>query len=115
MKCQAKIFKIDYLLALFLVVLISFATCAPVQAYAIDDVKDCVNPKHYGVKRTSDIKDKAHEGDLNDECYTQEERDEKVKQEYNSWLEAVKTANVEYTKKYNVYENALNQKFQIQA
>lgn len=48
-------------------------------AFAIDDVKDCVNPKHYGVEKTIDIKKSAHQGDRTDECYDEKQASEIIK------------------------------------
>ena len=57
------------------VVLIAFFCLLPTNAFAIDDVKDCVNPEHYGVENASDIKDKQHEGEINESCYSNEDRE----------------------------------------
>ena len=93
--------------------LIAFFCISPTSAFAIDDVKDCVNPEHYGVKHASDIKDKKHNGEKSDSCYSQEDRDKKVKQEFETWKKAVKEANQEYTKKYNAYEKTLHEETEI--
>ena len=88
---------------------------APINAFAIDDVKNCVNPEHYGVKRASDIKDKEHKGEKSDSCYSKDDRDKKIKEQFEAWKKAVKTANEEYTKKYNAYEKTLHEEIEINA
>ncbi len=98
------------LFSVFLTAILTVSLCFPVSAFAIDDVKDCVNPEHYGVKRSADIKDKKHKGKLNKKCYDKKERDEKIKKEFEEWKEAVKKANEEYTKVYNAYAESLNEK-----
>ena len=101
-------------LAIF-AILIGTVLILPLSAFANDDVKDCVNPEHYDVKRYSDIEGKTHKGDKNDECYTIDERDAKVKLEFEKWEEAVKKANESYTEKYKAYADSLNEKTDIMA
>ncbi len=96
-----------------LAIVIATILILPLSAFAIDDVKDCVNPEHYDVKRYSDIEGKTHKGEKNDDCYTIEERDAKVKLEFEKWEEAVKKANESYTEKYNAYANSLKEKTEI--
>ena len=95
--------------------LVAFFCYAPINAFAIDDVKNCVNPEHYGVKRASDIKDKEHKGEKSDSCYSKDDRDKKIKEQFEAWKKAVKTANEEYTKKYNAYEKTLHEEIEINA
>lgn len=95
--------------------LIAVFCYSPTNAFAIDDVKDCVNPEHYGVKRASDIKDKDHKGELKESCYSKDDRDKQIKEQYETWKSAVKAANEEYTKKYNAYEKTLHEETEIKA
>ena len=96
-------------------VIIALVLILPATVFAIDDVKDCVNPEHYDVKRYSDIEGKTHKGKKNKDCYTIDERDAKVKLKFEKWEEAVQKANESYTQKYNNYANTLNEKTEITA
>ena len=101
------------ILAVLTALLVAVFCFFPTNAFAIDDVKNCVNPEHYGVKRASDIKDKEHKGEKSDSCYSEDDRNKKVKEEYETWKKAVKEANEEYTKKYNAYEKSLHEETEI--
>ncbi len=48
-------------------------------AYAIEDVSDCVNPSHYGVEKISDIKNRRHSGEVSETCYDEKQREEIIK------------------------------------
>lgn len=109
----AQIITLQVSLIVAFVIAITFF--APSAAFAIDDVKDCVNPEHYGVKRAADIGGKEHKGEKSDSCYSKEDRDKQVKKEYETWKKAVKAANNEYTKKYNAYEKTLHEETEIKA
>ena len=96
-------------LAVLITLIIAVFCIDPINAYAIDDVKDCVNPEHYDVEKFSDIKDKKHVGEITDSCISKEDYDKKIQEEYEKWKEVVKEANKEYTKVYNAYEKTLHE------
>ena len=97
-------------LLLLLILALAMSVIYVQDSHALENVSECVNPKHYDVERASDIKDKQHNGEKREDCYSKAERDEAVKDQYNKWLESVKKANETYTQKYNAYASALKQR-----